>query len=52
MWFNNGGAIEFGQAMLQAGKLGKYFIYITIHMDRMCRNAQIILETCYFSMRL
>ena len=23
IWFNNGGAIEFGQAMLQVGKLGK-----------------------------
>ena len=23
MWFNNGGAIEFGQAMLKAGQLGK-----------------------------
>ena len=23
MWFNHGGAIEFGQAMLHAGQLGK-----------------------------
>jgi len=24
MWFNHGGAIEFGQAMLHAGQLGDY----------------------------
>jgi len=24
MWFNHGGAIEFGQAMLQAGRLGEF----------------------------
>jgi hypothetical protein len=24
MWFNRGGAIEFGQAMLHAGKMGKF----------------------------
>ena len=24
MWFKSGGAIEFGQALIRAGKLGKY----------------------------
>jgi WW domain-binding protein 2 len=29
LWFNNGGAIEFGQCLLNAGRLGEYFIDIS-----------------------
>ena len=30
MWFNHGGAIEFGQAMLHAGQLGELISIITL----------------------
>ena len=29
MWFTHGGAIEFGQAMLQAGKMGRVFLHLS-----------------------
>ena len=29
LWFYSGGAIEFGQAMMQAGQLGKFSLEMT-----------------------
>lgn len=39
MWFNDGGAIDFGRAMLQAGRLGRYQYIRTCAMT--AKNPQI-----------
>jgi len=33
MWFNHGGAIEFGQAMLHAGQLGELAVAMLLHIS-------------------
>ena len=49
MWFKSGGAIEFGQALIRAGKLGLFSVCFnfvkTLHCIS-CRKTRLVTDEC------